>query len=136
MTKEKDYSKLFKTYDYDREKAELLSEAMTERYELLKRVKYLEDLAKENKGLAKFLWTTAEGKVIALHKLEDDHLRNILKHIVDRNGVISPALKAEARSRNIEIPAESDMAAAVRYLNAGRQIESEIVDEDWRDSQD
>lgn len=129
MAEQKDYSKLFKKNDYDKGNAELLAEAMTERIELQKRIAYLEDLAKENSELTPYLWTTLEGKVIALHKLENDHLRNILKHLVQRGAPISPALKAEARSRSIEVPKDGEMTAAFRYLNKGREIEGEILDE-------
>ena len=78
----KDYSGLNKTNEYDRKKAELLAEAMTERNTLVKRVAFLEDLLIENSDLKPFLWTTFEGVVKPLHKIDDDHLKNIMTHIL------------------------------------------------------
>lgn len=97
----KDYSGLHKTFEYDKPKAELLAEAANEADQLQKRLKYLQDVAAENKDLQKFLWKTAEGEVIAIHKLEDSHLKNIIGHITSNAGTVSPQLLAEARSRGI-----------------------------------
>lgn len=124
----KKYDGLNKTYDYSKDKATLLAEAMTERIELQKRMKYLEELAKDNSDLTAFLWTTLEGKCIALHDIEDDHLKNILKHIVNHGGTISPQIKAEATGRGFEIPESNTTEVAMRYLNRGREIDAEIID--------
>ena len=77
MADYKKYEKLNKTFDYDREKAEVYAEAATELIEIKKREKYLENLLKENSDLSPFIWTTLAGEAKALHKLETDHLKNI-----------------------------------------------------------
>lgn len=127
----KKYDGLNKTFDYSKDKAELLAEAMTERITLEKRMKYLTELASDNKDLTAFLWTTLEGECKALHKIEDDHLKNILKHIVNHGGTISPQIKAEATSRGFEIPESNTTEVAMRYLNRGREIDAEIIEPEW-----
>lgn len=124
----KKYDGLNKTYDYNKEKATLLAEAMTERNALQKRIKYLEELAKDNQDLTAFLWTTLAGECKALHDIDDDHLKNILAHIVNHGGTISPQIKAEATSRGFEIPESNTTEVAMRYLNRGREIDAEIID--------
>lgn len=125
----KKYDGLNKTFVYDKAKAELLAEAMTERNILAKRMKYLEELAKDNADLSGFLWTTLQGECKALHKIEDDHLKNILTHIVQHGGVISPQIKAEALSRGFDIPESTTTERAMRYLNGNRMIDAEIIDQ-------
>lgn len=117
----KDYSGLNKTNEYDRKKAELLAEAMTERNTLVKRVAFLEDLLIENSDLKPFLWTTLEGVVKPLHKIDDDHLKNIMTHILNRGGTINAQIKAEAKSRGFTIPTADPRRLA---------IEAEIIDHD------
>lgn len=127
-----DYKKLQKTFDYDREKAEVYAEAATELIEIRKREKYLTTLLEENSNLSPFMWTTLQGETKALHKLETSHLKNILKHIVDRGGAISPQIKAEAVSRGIEVPEDSISARAIAFISSGRQVDGEIIDdEEW-----
>lgn len=131
------YEGLHKTYDYDKEKATLLAEAMTERNLLKKRIAELDALADDNTDLHQFMWTTREGTVLALHDIKDDHLQNILTHIVAHGGSISPTIKAEAVSRGLDIPEASTTSRAIRYLNAGREIDGDILDiEDIWDEQD
>lgn len=125
----KKYDGLNKTFDYDHKKAEVLAEAMTERNILTKRLKYLEELAKDNQDLTPFLWTTLEGECKAIHKLDDDHLKNIMNHIVNHGGRISPQIKAEAVSRGFEVPEELTSAKAFRYINGNRLIDAEILDQ-------
>lgn len=124
----KKYDGLNKTFDYSKDKAELLAEAMTEKIALEKRIKYLNELAHDNQDLVGFLWTTLDGECKALHTIEDDHLKNILKHIVNHGGTISPQIKAEAMSRGFEIPESNTTEVAMRYLNRGRAIDAEIID--------
>lgn len=129
----KDYKGLNKTNEYDKDKAELLSEAITEKLALEKRVKYLDTLIEENKDLTPFLWTTLKGECKPLHKITDSHLANILNHILGRNGMISPQIRAEAISRNIEVPD----AAELYEKRMNMMLEAEIVDNDYFDeSQD
>lgn len=134
MADYKKYEKLNKTFDYDREKAEVYAEAATELIEIKKREKYLETLLKENSDLSPFIWTTLAGEAKALHKLETDHLKNILKHIINRGGAISPQIKAEAMSRGIEVPEDATSAAAIAFVSGGRAfLDAEIVgdDDEW-----
>ena len=120
----KDYKGLNKTNEYDHKKAELLAEAVTEKILLEKRVKYLDNLIDENKDLTPFLWTTLHGECKPLHKVDDKHLANIIRHIGERNGIISPQIRAEAISRNIEIPD----AAELYEQRMNRMLEAEIID--------
>jgi len=127
MVEFKDYKELNKTFDYDKAKATLLAEAMTERLDLLKRIKYLEQIAADNADLTKFLWTTAEGKTLAIHDIANDHLRNILIHIVERGGTISAEIKAEAISRGLSIP---EINTDRLYSRRRHLIEAEIADDE------
>lgn len=124
MSKYKDYSGLIKKNEYDHEKAELFAEACTELIEIEKRAKYLKQLITENQNLQPFTWTTLQGECKPLHKIEDDHLRNILGHIIKRGGNIPAEIKAEAVSRNIEVP-DWEAVAARRLLQAR---EAEIIE--------
>lgn len=127
----KKYEKLNKTFDYDREKAEVYAEAATELIEIRKREKYLTTLLEENKDLSPFIWTTLQGEAKALHKITDSHLKNILTHITDRGGAISPQIKAEAMSRGFEVPEDGMTANAIAYISRGRGfVDAEILDED------
>lgn len=107
FTKFKDYSGLIKKNEYDKPKAELLAEAITERITLEKRITYLNDLIEENADLIAFLWTTLDGECKPLHKLTDSHLKNIMTHLLNRGHRITPTIKAEAMSRNIDVPTET-----------------------------
>ena len=129
----KKYEKLQKTFDYDKEKAEVYAEAATELIEIRKREKYLTELLEENSDLSPFMWTTFDGETKALHKIDDSHLKNILKHIVNHGGAISPQIKAEALSRGFEVPEDGMSARAVAYLSGGRQVDAEIIDDEDRD---
>lgn len=120
----KDYKGLNKTNEYDKKKAELLAEAVAEKIVLEKRVKHLETLIDENKELTPFLWTTLKGECKPLHKIDDDHLANILNYISQRNGMVSPQLRAEAISRNIELPDPAELYEG----RMNRMLEAEIVD--------
>ena len=101
-----EYTKLNKYEEYDRGAAEELAAALNERAELQRRVEELDELARENQQLKPFLWQTAEGKVMALHTIEDDHLKNILTHLARNGRPINKALKAEARRRGLALPSE------------------------------
>lgn len=126
MNNYKDYSGLIKKNEYDREKAELLAEAITEKLELEKRVKYLDELISENQDLTVYLWTTLQGECKPLHKITDSHLKNIMGHLLNRGARINPQIKAEALSRNIPVPDEVAFMAN-RLLEAH---EGELVDRD------
>jgi hypothetical protein len=111
---------------YDHAIAEELAQAMEERNTLAARVIQLNEIIDENEDLKQFVWTTAQGKSIAIHNIEDDHLKNILQHIFERGGDISKSLKAEARRRNIVIP-ETTFAQGVRLLGQARDVHNEDI---------
>lgn len=119
-----DYSDLHKTYDYDKAKATRLAEAMTEVKTLTDRLAYLESVLKDNKELEPFLWRTYEGEVIALHDIEDSHLKNIIGYITRNGRTAKPEIIAEARSRGIN-PDE--------FTNKRLAIEAELDDDDYDD---
>lgn len=127
----KKYTELEKTYDYDKKKATVLAEAVQELVEVKKREAELERLIKLNGSLKKYLWGTADGKVIAFHDIEDDHLKNILTYLPAHGREIPDPLKAEARSRGLELPAEG----AQFKLVAGKKFANvevfEIDEEDY-----
>lgn len=126
----KDYKELQKSFDYDKKKATVLAEALTELDEVAKRKKFLEELVQQHMDLAPFMWRTMEGKVIALHDIDDDHLKNILSYIVNKGRSVKEEIKAEARSRGIEVPDKNYQK--VLTLGAGGAYEDE--DEDpWED---
>lgn len=100
----KKYESLLPKNDYDHEQAETLAEAMTELVAINKRKQYLEELLHSNRKLQKFLWTSVDGRVQALHAIEDAHFRNILQLLVLKGRPISRAVRAEAASRQIDIP--------------------------------
>ena len=125
---DKQYKELFPTNEYDHAKAEIYGEAATELLSLKKREKYLEDLLKQNKPLAKFMWTTLDGRTAPLHALDQSHLKNILKHIVAHGGAISPQIRAEAMERGLEIPEDNN--SDLIQLMSGRDVDGEIVDWD------
>jgi hypothetical protein len=114
----KDYEKLIQIADYDREAVEQMADALNEIAEHQRRVAYLEQLVEENPELRKYVWRTAKGDVYALHNLEDDHLANIMRHMLSTGRAITREIRAEARQRNIEEPAPGP------YM-----LEAEIVDD-------
>lgn len=100
----KKYESLVPKNEYDREKAETLAEAMTELVQIKKRKKYLEDLLTENRELKPFLWTSMDGRVQALHAIDEAHFRNVINFLVIKGRSISKEIRAEAASRGIEVP--------------------------------
>lgn len=100
----KKYESLMPKNEYDHEKAETLAEAMTELGAINKRKKYLETLLAENKELKPYLWESTDGRVQALHAIDDRHFSNIIQYLVLRGRKISKTVRAEAAARNIDIP--------------------------------
>ena len=100
----KTYNKLDKYQTYDKEAAEELATALNELVELKARTAFLEDLIAESSDLSPFVWTTLEGKTIALHDIDDDHLKNILAHLARNGRTIGKAIQAEATRRGFTIP--------------------------------
>lgn len=124
----REYKLLNRAEVYDHAVAEELAEAMTERNMLAKRVAKLQEMIEENDELKQFIWTTVDGKAIALHKLEDDHLTNILRHLYNRGVPISKPLKAEAAKRSIEVPETSMM----KFLGDGEDdVHHEDIGNVW-----
>ena len=139
MADYKNYSELEKTYDYDKKKATVLAEAVSELVEVKKREAELERLIKLNNPLKKYLWGTADGKVIAFHDIEDDHLKNILTYLPANNRETPDALKAEARSRGFELPAvtaQFKLVAGKKFANIDVFEVSEDDDYDESDRWD
>jgi hypothetical protein len=131
MAKLDDYKDLKKTYDYNKEKATRLAEAMTEAVEVEARLRYLKKLANDNIDLNPFLWKTVDGKVIALHDLEDDHLRNIVGHLVRHGRPINDQLRAEAESRGIDTGLIEQTTPQLRAY-----VDAEEPGGDWDDWRD
>lgn len=127
MADYKSYSELEKTYEYDKKKASVLAEALTEALELKLRLEELERLITLNKDLKKFIWGAADGKAIAFHDIEDDHLRNILTYLPAHGRTTPDALKAEARSRGFTIP---DETTTLRLVPGKKYNGVEVYEED------
>lgn len=122
IVKPREYKLLNREENYNHEAAEELAEALTEMSQLHRRISTLAELVKENDDLHPFIWTTAEGKSIAVHTLEDEHLTNILQHLFTNGRKINKVLRAEARKRGIEIP-ETSFDAGVRLLGGGQSFD-------------
>lgn len=100
----KEYTKLNKVENYDKDAVEELAEALNEIHQLKTRVNMLENLVNENDELHLFVWRTAEGEFIPVHKLENSHLTNIMQHLIDTRRPINKALRGEANKRKMPIP--------------------------------
>lgn len=100
----KKYESLLPKNDYDREKAEVLAEAMTELVTINKRKKFLESLLAENKKLKPYLWESIDGRVQAIHAIEPSHFENIIRYLVARGSKIPKEIRAEAAVRGVDIP--------------------------------
>lgn len=98
------YDKLDKHASYDKEKAEQYAAAHEEMAKLQERVARLKSLIEDNDDMAPFVWRTSNNDFIALHKIADDHMENIVKHIVGRGDEISEPIRREAERRGIAIP--------------------------------
>lgn len=100
----KKYAKLAGKVDYDHEAAEQLADALNEIASLELRVNQLKQLVEENEELHQFVWRSADG-VVALHNIGDDHLGNIMLHLLRARRAIPRAIRGEAMHRGIVIPA-------------------------------
>lgn len=105
----KQYKSLEKSNDYDHDRAEEYAEAVMELKSLRSRIDYLDELLDDHSELKEYMWTTKEGVTLPLHKIEDDHLKNIMTYLIDSNKRIPAQIKAEARSRDIEVPDDSQI---------------------------
>lgn len=109
----KKYEKLNKFESYDKEAAEELAEVLMEMQTLNSRLEYLKELVDENKELHAFIWGVADGKMIPMHKIEDEHLKNIMTHLLNTGRKISKPIQAEARKRGFEVPTKGTIAFAL-----------------------
>jgi hypothetical protein len=101
----KKYGKLLSTADYDHEAAEQLADVINEIASLDGRINQLKQLVSENQELLDFVWRTAAGQTLALHQVDDEHLSNIMMHIIRRKAAVPRAIRGEAMRRNLVIPA-------------------------------
>ena len=122
----KKYDLLEEKFEYDKEAATQLAEATTELVEIERRAAYLREVVKRHAKLKKFLWGTEQGVVIALHDIPEDHFRNILAFLPRNGREVSPEMKAEARSRGIDIDGGSGLAP----LRAIASSSAFVLDED------
>ena len=123
-----DYKDLHKTFEYDKAKATRLAEAMTEVTTLQARLKYLEALLAENVGLSPFLWKQEDGTVTAIHDLEDNHLKNIIRWVTRHGRTVKPELVAEARSRGFTV---EDYTEKPRAIEAFVEDDEDDEYEEW-----
>lgn len=103
-TDSKKYGKLLGAADYDHEAAEQLADALNEIVEHEQRAGQLKQIVEENKELHQFVWRQANGEVIAICNLEDDHLSNIMLHLLRTGHAVPRAIRGEAMKRNLVIP--------------------------------
>lgn len=101
----KKYAKLLGKVDYDHEAAEQLAEALNEITDLERRAGQLKQIVEENEELHQFVWRTADGVSVPLHKIDDDHMSNIMLHLLRSGRPIPRAIRGEAISRDLVIPA-------------------------------
>lgn len=98
------YAKLAGKVDYDHEAVEQLAAALNEITELELKVTQLRQLAEENQELHQFVWRSENG-VIAIHDIGNDHLGNIMLHLLRSNRAIPRAIRGEAVARGVVVPA-------------------------------
>lgn len=101
----KKYTKLMGAVDYDHEAAEQLADALNEINQLKLRQAQLEQLVSENPELHQFVWHTLHEGVLALHNIEDDHLTNIMMHLLRTHRAIPRSIRNEAVGRGLTVPA-------------------------------
>ena len=126
----KEYKKLTETEKYDEGMVEELTEAMMEKRKLQSRMNYLQELIDEHGKLHQHIWGTADGQLIAHHKIEDDHLKNIMTHLVTGGRRIPKGIKAEARKRGFEVPDDSMVAHPLDWITRQMRELPEIIDAD------
>ena len=125
----KDYKKLDRAENYDHEAAEEYAEAANEIRELESRIKELRYVLEENKDIRPFIWTTAEGKAIALHSIEEDHFKNILQHVYNMSANMPKELRAEARRRGATLPT----SVQPMFGRSAKAINAEIINDPFAD---
>jgi hypothetical protein len=98
------YAKLLGKIDYDHEAVEQLAEALNEITEAERHVAQLKQIVAENEELHQFVWRDASGVTTPIHKIDDDHLSNIMLHLLRRGDAIPRAIRGEAIARELVIP--------------------------------
>ena len=121
----KSYTKLEEKFEYDKELATELAEAMTELVEVQRRALYLQEVVKRHSKLKKFMWGSEDGRITAIHDLEDSHLANILTYLPKHDREVSPQLKAEARSRGMQVDGGNGLAP-IRAIAASSSYDLDL----------
>ena len=101
----KKYAKLMGAVEYDQEAAEQMADALNEIDELNQKMNQLKQLVTENPDLHQFVWRTSNQGVYALHNIDDDHLSNIMLHLLRNSEAIPRAIRGEAMKRGLVVPA-------------------------------
>lgn len=125
MSEPQEYKKLDKTATVDNEAVSELAAALNELKIIEDRATFLRELVEDNDELHGFVWTTLDGRVMALHEIEDSHLANIMRNLNRRGVKINKQIIAEARKRKILVPE----AARCWQLEAGDDEETINLDE-------
>lgn len=116
MTNKTKYGKLMSAVEYDHEAAEQLADAMNEVRRLEQAANQLRQIIDDNPELKQYVWTTAKGESIALQNIEDDHLVNIMQHILEHGGTISRSIRGEAIRRDLVVPVDSPIESHMKKL--------------------
>lgn len=98
------YSKLAGKVAYDHEAAEQLADAYNEIDALKLKIEQLKMLTQENNELNQFVWRSENG-YIAIHNIGNDHLGNLMLHLLRRGRGIPRAIRGEAIARGVVVPA-------------------------------
>jgi hypothetical protein len=112
------YSKLLGKVEYDHEAAEQLADALNEIVELEARTNQLKQIVKENEDLHQFVWRTSGNETIAIHNIKDDHLENLMMHLLRGGRPIPRAIRGEAIARSLTIPSVVPLDWETKSLEA------------------
>lgn len=119
------YEKLLRVEKYDTDVVDELVEALNEITKLKALTTQLQTLVDENADLHQFVWRKGDGEAIALHNIDDEHLANIMVHLIRTGRSISKAFRGEALKRGLEIP---------NSINVwGNDADKKLLAEDRRD---
>jgi hypothetical protein len=125
MTSEdaKKYAKLLGKIDYDHEAVEQLADMCNEIEGMRRRSAQLDQIVKENEELHQFLWRQADGMTVAIHNLDDDHLTNVMLHLLRSGRAIPRAIRGEAVQRGLTVPATVPVDWSQQHREAMRMLE-------------
>lgn len=85
--------------DFDHDKARQLAQLIEEEEALNKRLDFLWSIKKSHSKLNKYLWRTFDGRVMLIHDMDDNHLKNAIIYLMKKGRKISPVLRAEYNKR-------------------------------------